>query len=246
VSTPTVDILVRSCSRDFPWLHHCLAAIRRRCRGFRDVILVVPERSAPRLARWDLPADRVEVCRDFPDDYLGQQVTKLHADLLTDADLIAHLDSDCVVRRPLRPSDLCDPAGRPRIAITPLSSFGGRGPWQEATERFLGWPVAFDYMRRQPLIFPRWLYAELRRHAEAAHGVVLEDYVLARGPMDFSEFNALGALAHRRHPERFAWEIGPSASYDETYARAFWSWEGITPASERELRALAGEAAGAA
>jgi len=201
---------------------------------------VVPERSAKRLGRWDLDADRIVVCEDFADDYLGQQVTKLHADLFTDAELIVHLDSDCVVRRPLRPVDLCDWRGRPRIAISPHSVFGGRGPWQRGTERLLGWPIHFDYMRRQPLAYPRWLYPALRRYAKLLHGVSLADYVLAQAPMDFSEFNGLGAFAHRHCPQQFAWEVSPSSGYDESHARIFWSWEGITAASESELRGLTG------
>lgn len=235
------DILVRSYSRDFQWLEYCLAAIRRWCSGFREVVLVVPERSSSRARRWSLQYDRMEVCLDRADDYLGQQITKLHADQFTDAALIAHIDSDCVVREPLCPENLCDELGRPRLAITPNSYFVNGGSWRAGTERFLGWPVEFDYMRRQPLLYPCWLYGELRRHSVERHGVSLEEYVGAQPPMGFSEFNVLGAFAHRRHPDALALERHPSADYDETNARMFWSWEGITPAARRELVALAGE-----
>ncbi|MGB2712155.1 MAG: hypothetical protein WBC33_11645 [Conexibacter sp.] len=233
-----VDIVIRSYSRDFRWLGYCLDAVRRWCSGFRQVVVVVPERSKTRLSRWGLRPDCLIVCCDYPDDYLGQQVTKLYADHVTDAALIAHLDSDCIIRGPLRPADLCDEHGLPRMVITPTSCFRGRGPWQDHTERFLGWPVSFDYMRSQPLLYPRWLYPQLRRHARARHGVALDDYVLNQGPLGFSEFNALGAYAHRHHPDAFAWQISVNQGYEETHARVFWSWEGITPATERELVGL--------
>jgi hypothetical protein len=243
VTAPATDIVIRSHARDFVWLRYCLAAVDRWCRGFRRVIVVVPRRSAPRLARVRFPCDDVVLCDDVAEDYLGQQVTKLHADELTDAELIAHLDSDCILRRPLTPADLADPAGRPRIAMTPNACFAGRGPWQEATERLLGAPVAYDYMRRQPLMFPRWLYPALRDDAKRRHGVSLRDYVLASAPLDVSEFNALGAFAHRHHADAFAWERWPSTAYDERFALICWSWGGVDAALGSALDAVSGAGA---
>ncbi|MGW7297489.1 hypothetical protein [Streptomyces sp. NPDC054829] len=99
----SVDIVIRSHAKDFAWLRHCLAGVRRWCTGFRHVVVVVPRKSEHRLARYGIEADRIVVCPDYTDDYLGQQVTKTLADTFTDADYIAHLDSDSVVRRPLTP-----------------------------------------------------------------------------------------------------------------------------------------------
>ncbi|MER8010383.1 hypothetical protein [Streptomyces sp. NPDC094149] len=239
----SVDIVIRSHAKDFAWLRHCLAGVRRWCTGFRDVVVVVPRRCEHRLARYGIEADRIVLCSDHADDYLGQQVTKTLADTFTDADFIAHLDSDCVVRRPLTPADLVDDAGRPRLLYTPGEHFRRGAPWQAATERFLGRPVTCDYMRRQPLVYPRWIYPELREHAVRRHGVELAEYIMAQPPLGFSEFNAMGAYAHERHRDAFAWTVHPSSTYDETWTRVFWSWSGITPAVEHELRVLGRAAA---
>lgn len=234
----SVDIVIRSHAKDFAWLRHCLAGVRRWCTGFRQVVVVVPGKCERRLARYGIEADRIVLCPDYADDYLGQQVTKTLADTFTDADHIAHLDSDSVVRRPLTTADLMDDAGRPHLLYTPGTYFRRGAPWQAATERFLARPVTCDYMRRQPLVYPRWIYPELREHAVRQHGMQLAEYIVAQPPLGFSEFNALGAYAHEHHHDAFSWHLHPSPAYDETWTRVFWSWAGITPAVARELRVL--------
>src|SRR5947209_4154135 len=110
----TCDLFIRSYWKDLEWLRFCLASIQRYCHGFRSVIVVVPRSTAPWLRRVSLPPHvRVEFCRDYPDDYLGQQVTKLLADNFSDADYICHVDSDCVFFRPTSPEDLIVD-GKPR------------------------------------------------------------------------------------------------------------------------------------
>ena len=231
------DIVIRSWYRDFSWLASCLQGIHKFAHGFRDVVIVVPEGSRPYLERSVLKAWPVAVCPQVRDDYLGQQVTKLYADTYTDADYIVHLDSDCVLRRPCQPSDLLL-NGRPEILLTPCSQFARRAPWQRVTERFLQRPVHFDYMRRQPLVYPRWLYESLRAEATHLHGRELRDYILAQPPMAFSEFNALGAFAHAAHPQAFAWTETASVAFDERFCRIFWSWGDDKVAAQAEITAI--------
>ena len=52
----------------------------------------MPESSFERLRGDEIPASAQATllrCSDYPDDYLGQQVSKLHADEFTDAALVA-------------------------------------------------------------------------------------------------------------------------------------------------------------
>lgn len=230
-----IDIVIRSYSKDFDWLEHCTLAIRCRARGFRRTLIVVPRQSVQRLKHYRVLADAVVECDDFEDDYLGQQVTKLHADLVTDADYILHFDSDCILNQDLCPEALVDSQGRTSVLFTPHSNFERISPWREPTECFLGRATAFDFMRRQPLIYPRWLYSQLRCFCEARHGCTLREYVLSQGPMGFSEYNALGAFAYAFHPERFNWIEHHSDAYDESLARIYWSWGGLTPDISREI-----------
>jgi hypothetical protein len=228
------DILVRSHARDFPWLELSLRSIRRFCAGFRSVVLVVPRSSEPWLRRFDLAADEVDLCDDVADDYLGQQVTKLYADEHSDAEIVVHLDSDCIVDRRLTPDALLD-GERPVIPITPYATLGRSVPWRPVTERALGFPVAHDYMRTMPLAYPRWLYAALRSHVASVHGTEIRDYVLAQPPRGFSEFYALGAFAHRLHSEAFVWQVVDCPEQTPRHCRWYWSWNGLDAATRREI-----------
>lgn len=240
------DIFIRSYWRDLDWLDLCLASIARFCRGFRAVVVVVPRSTVPWLRRRPvrLESARLELCPDYPDDYLGQQVTKLSADRWSNADLVCHVDSDCIFCRPTTPGDLLD-QGRPRIVARPYTLLGRHWPWQRPTEAFLGWEVSHDYMQRPPFLVPRWLYGELRGHAWAHHGMDLERYVLSRPPRGFSEFNALGAYARVRHPDRFVWVDDSVSDPGLPCCRWYWSWGGLDDATRREIEDLLGSQEGA-
>jgi Family of unknown function (DUF6492) len=233
----TVDVVVRSYYRDLQWLRYCLRSIDRFCSEFRRTVVVVPESCRERIQRSPLEQVEMVFCPNYPDDYLGQQVTKLYADTMTDADFILHIDSDCTFHRPVKPADFFSD-GRPELMITPVEAFHVGPPWQRQTERAVGFPVKYDYMRRHPHVYPRWLYEELRAHIRSVHGRELADYVLDQGPLGFSEFNALGALAHRDHPDAFSWGEWLLPDYDERFCRIHWSWGGLTAEIRNELEAI--------
>jgi hypothetical protein len=236
---PTCDILIRSYWRDFGWLAYCLASIEKHCHGFRSTIVVVPSSSSARLRRLgdSLSRVRIELCDEYRDDYLGQQVTKLNADALTDADLVCHVDSDCVFVRDVSPLDLLR-GGKVRVLMRPTALLGRHRPWHRSTEEFLGWSVAYDFMQHPPFTYPRWLYAHVRRHCVAVHGVALADYVASRPPRGFSEFNVLGAFAYERERDRFSWVDTSREDAGEPSCRWYWSWGGIEPSIRSELDAL--------
>jgi hypothetical protein len=147
---------VRSYWRDFGWLRFCLLSILRFCSGFRAIVVVVPEDSRARLPRLGVTSSiiRTVVCDNYRDDYLGQQVTKLYADTVTDAAYVCHVDSDCVFDRKVDVRGLI-PDGRPQILVRPRPLPARRDPWLESTEEFLQLPVLHDYMCRPPFVFPR-------------------------------------------------------------------------------------------
>lgn len=237
------DILVRSYRRDFEWLGYCLESIVARCDGFREAILVLPAADEARLPRLRLPAGvRVELCRDYRDDYLGQQATKLYADTYSDADLICHVDADCVFGRRIVPADLLR-EGRPVVFTRRLSELPRGTPWRRPTEAFLGWQVELDFMQRQPRTFPHWLYGELRAFCRERHGRELEEYVTSRPPRAFSEYNVLAAYALHFHRDAFAWVDATSPGAGLELCRWYWSWGGIDARLRRELDAVVGRAA---
>jgi hypothetical protein len=237
-----VSILVRSYWKDLEWLQFCLRGIERYCRGFAEVVVAMPESSRPWMVRYKFsPVARFVFGPNYADDYLGQQVTKLHADVILDADWIVHVDADCIFRRVTRPEDLAVD-GRPRIPTRPIADLGRHYPWRRATEEFLGGSVELDFMQRPPFVYPRWLYAELRRYCLETHGVTLTHYVIARPPRGFSEFNALGAYAHRRAPEAFEFPDIDDARLPPPVCDWHWSWGGIDHSVRQRIEAtLAGD-----
>lgn len=233
-----VDLFIRSYYKDFRWLTYSLRSIARYARGFRRTLLVIPQRSATRLNLDSLVGDiELQLCEDFDDDYLGQQVTKLYADSYTDADLICHLDADCLFVRETHPEHLLQ-EGKVLVPITPYCLFPKERAWQSLSEEFMGHPVQYDFMRRQPFLFPRWLYAECRKHAETLHKQPLRTHVLTRRPRGFSEYNVLGALAYYRFHSAFAWQERSVWSPDESVCRWFWSWDGISEAARQEMEGI--------
>ena len=232
------DIFIRSYYKDLEWLGYCLASIDRFCSGFRSVIVVVPQASWSRLRELGHVASNVrfDVCDNYRDDYLGQQVTKLHADLYTDADLICHVDSDCIFARPFSPADLLHES-RCRILMRPIESLGHLRPWQRPTETFLGWKILYDFMQHPPFTFPRRIYAEIRNHVLRVHSIDLPRYITSQPPRGFSEFNVLGAYAYERHRDWFTW-VDVTADISREYAARcqwYWSWGGLTPKIRQEI-----------
>jgi hypothetical protein len=232
------DVLIRSYWKDLDWLELCLASIDRYCWGFGQVIVVVPRSTEPWLRRTDIARQAtVVLCADYPDDYLGQQVTKLLADTMTGADLVCHVDSDCMFSCPTSPDDLLDD-GRPRIAYLPSGALDRHHPWRRPTERFLGWPIEHDFMQQPPFVYPRWLYSALREHTVRRHGMDIETYVTAQAPRAFSEFNVLGAYAWRHHRDEFSWVDARTLEPDRQRCRWYWSWGGIDSAIRADAATL--------
>jgi hypothetical protein len=234
-----VDIFIRSYYKDLQWLGYCLRSIEKYTRGFRKTILVVPKSSAERLIRSGLDrCVQTHICEDFADDYLGQQVTKLHADQYSDADFICHVDSDCLFHRPVVPDEFFSEDGKLVIPMTSYRSFPQEIGWQRISERFMCREVEYDFMRRQPFIFPRWIYEEIRDHAILLHNESLYDYVRSQPPRGFAEYNALGAFAYYFHRDEFIWNERHLWAADESICRWFWSWGGISRDSQKEIDAI--------
>jgi hypothetical protein len=232
------DIFIRSYYKDLAWLVYSLASIDKYCSGFRSVLVVVPRSTSSYLQKLGIAhLARFEFCNDYRDDYLGQQVTKLYADCFTDADLICHVDSDCIFTRPLTPTDLTS-QGRLRVLMRPIPSLGRHRPWLRPTEDFLGWPVSYDFMQHPPFTYPRQLYQDVRRYALEIHKMDLEQYVLSRPPRGFSEFNVLGAYAYEHYRQWFTWiDVGREPA-GEPMCRWYWSWGGLTPSIRQEIESL--------
>src|SRR4029078_3362108 len=139
------------------WLNYCLDSIRKYCSGFRKVWVVSPQAPANAAlamhkGEWKGVDDESEV------GYLAQQITKLYADVITDyqADFILHVDSDVLITQPITPQHFFRRSGNPIWYYPPYSVIDT--PWKPITEKFMLRVVENEFMRRFPIMVPRWLY----------------------------------------------------------------------------------------
>jgi hypothetical protein len=228
----TTDIFIKTYPGDFPWLDFCFRSIDKFARGFRRVIVVSPEQIPyhPKNVNFE-----VVLIPDASNGYLWQQVIKLNADKYTDADYICFMDSDTMFIKRGTPEDLFDEVSpichQPKCMMTPYTEI--QTPWKPITEKFLGLPVNYEFMRRFPLTYPNFLFRMLRKFCKAKHGKDIDDYVMEN---DFSEFNALGAFAWEFYPGALSWidtSVIPPEHWPPLIVKQSWSKGGITDETRR-------------
>jgi hypothetical protein len=205
---PVVDIFIRTYFRDFRWLDLCLLSIMKHVQGFRRIIVAMPASSLERLrGREILAAAKVTVlaCPEYSNDYLGQQVDKLNADLVTDASLIAHIDSDCIFSRPCSLPTLMTRSGRPIMRVLRQSRRPASDGWRRCIVDFHGQPLPFDPLVPLPIAYPSHLYRDLRARSRDRHGVGLDGWVLSRRIDAVSEFCLMAGEAWFNRRDDFCW-----------------------------------------
>jgi hypothetical protein len=226
----SVDLFIRSYKKDFEWLSYCLKSCAKSAKGFRQIHIVVPHGDQHELNH--LTLEKVHICPRYTEDYLGQQVTKLNADLYSDADFICHIDSDTVWLHDVSPKDFIH-KGKAIVYYEPYDRIG-ECPWQPIVEEAIGWKPEFEFMRRPPHTFPRWLYKEMRDFLQTTHKVPSDTFVATRPDRRFSEYNTLGAYAWKHHRDKFEWR---DPKQDKDTVRQFWSWGGLE-ANRQELETI--------
>lgn len=232
-------ILIRTYAQDRQWMHWCL----RSCAKFvpdLPVTVVCPESDYRKVKETAGDTVVLGVMPMHKDGYIDQQWTKLIADhLCPDADYIIHVDSDCIWTAGW---EGLFRDGKPLLLKTPYTDLvgsGGAEVWQDVTEEALGFRPEFEYMRRQPMVFPRKLYQMARDALNAAHEEGLWKWFPTIGHRRFSEFNVLGAVADKWLNEEFCWiDTTGGASLPETVMRQGWSWGGMTPEIKQEWEGI--------
>ena len=182
----TTDIFIKTCQHDADYHAYCLASIDKYCSGFRNTVVVDGE---------------------HPKGYLHQQVVKMHADEhCPGADFILVTDSDTLFTHSVTPeSFMVD--GKPVWVATPwteeMLAHPGTKAWYDVMGQYFNQVPPFEFMRRQPFVFPAHLTSNLRRDCLSRHGVDIETYVMSKGA--FSEWNVLGFYAWLHHHDEFHW-----------------------------------------
>lgn len=239
------DIFIRTYPKDYDWLTYCLRSIDMFCTGFRKVWIISTE-DAPawfsiRAEHWagQFPMEWKKMNEETSDGYLAQQIHKLYADVITDyqPDYILLLDSDTLFTKPVTPEAFFY-NGKLIWYMTDYNKI--ETPWKPVTEKFMGKPVQYEFMRRLPMMMPRWLFPKLREYCHKTHGIIMSDYIRNQPLREFSEFNALGAFAHQYYRNDFEWSDTLEQATPAPLARQFFSWGGITDEVKKEIDSILG------
>lgn len=231
----SLDIFVRTFPGDYPWLPHLWRSVDKYATGFRRVVLVHPAGS-PLPPLPNCPHVVSEEAMLLPNDYHGQQATKLRAPEFTDADVVCFVDSDCVFTVDVDLAAYVEPL--PTLLVTPWERAGDAlGAWLGPTTTLLGFPPPFEAMRRLPLFYPRDVISETWQHIGGLNGV--RACIAKHGSM--SEFNAIGNYAVVKRPGAMRVVNTETGELPTAIVRQFWSHHGVDHpdvAAERERLGL--------
>ncbi len=235
-----LEILIRTHAPDAQWLEWCLLSCKQRVPEI-PVTVVCPIEDYGRIK---LVTDKhgLHLNAVYPahkDGYMDQQWTKLNADhFCPKANYIIHMDSDCIWTAGVEGLFTETEYGvQPLMLITPYADLGDNVPWKVFTEQALGFGVEYEYMRRMPLVFPRWIYKGVRDSLRLAHPEGLETWFAALPNRELSEFNVLGAWCDKHARDYFDWvDTSSGHPLPEPVMRQGWSWGGMTPEVKQEWR----------
>jgi hypothetical protein len=236
-------LLIKSYPPDFGFLAYALKSIAKFVTGISEVVIAVQDEDVPELKAMGLSRERIEIVPRYTSDgYLDQEIHKLVAYRYTDAHQILYFDSDCIAIRRFSPEDLMI-GGKPRCLMTPYSKLvnpdgSPATPWQPITEKALGIPVVFEYMRSHPMLVNRRALIDLGSFCIIHHGMDTESYIVKQPSRAFSEWNFLHGWAHHYSPDYFSFWDTEVRGVPEPFVKQHWSYGGITPEMRAEMERL--------
>lgn len=222
-SAPTVDIFLKTWSRDYELANLLLQSIGKFVTGYRRVVIEcadggrgegTPSTTANTLVIPNALQDRFQIviCGEKPPGYLWQQVKKLESHTVSDAQYILWVDSDCCFNRPFDVGEFFV-NGKTKWRYTPLNLArpDQTSTWVPVMRKFLGMEPTEEYMREHPTLVPRWLLEEMDKFCLYKHGMPIGEYVMAQADpsnplaLNFSEINCAGFFARKFHADKFEW-----------------------------------------
>jgi hypothetical protein len=214
----TAEILIVTYARDFRYLPYCLRSIVKFAEGFRAVRLLVPHEDVEGALAIVKQTD----AEDFPTQVVGYSERPgkgmlwhmrqiMYADEWSSADIIGHLDADCVFDSPVSPeADWLTPEGKIILRYEPFSSICKRhdamSRWQDCTQKILPFQVKHETMRAHPEVYHRTTYQLARSLVERKTNIRIDEYILScenAFPQTFCEHVTLGNVALEKQPNLY-------------------------------------------
>lgn len=238
----TTSIFVKTCRKDRFFCDYLLRSLEKFAKGFLETVILIPDGDRLHFDRVDFHGATVKWV-DEPDgqNYLRQQIFKLHADEYCRGETIFVIDSDCFFFQSITP-EAYSPSGKPISLLRHWENIGTAAQWRSVTEKFLGFEMVFEGMAAVPFLIDRRVLPLIRDYAQSTHGCSIGEYILRQPGNDFSEFNALSAFAHKFTPYLYDFRIADLES--DGFPRRHWqrwSWDekGVDPFRDQYEKILA-------
>lgn len=219
-----IDIFIRTYKKDFPILKYSIISILKFVKSYNNIIITVRDKEFSELISYfeketffieNKNKIKIYSVPNFQDniDYLGQQITKLHADIYSSADYIFYIDSDCIFYDFF---DIKTMFTNNKINLIVEN-------WEKLPEIVLIWKyflnkinlkTPYEYMRRLPLIYPSIILKNVREFISNKYKTnfvnsclyiynQIKNELPDKYPLYFSEFNLLGAYSFLYNPEYY-------------------------------------------
>lgn len=216
-----IDIYYKSYAKDFPLLKYSLQSLLKNVQGYNKIIISIPVQDYKRLdetigLEFFLQKPQIVGHIEEGNGYLYQQYCKISAHIQSEGKYILFADSDVIFDIPIDLNDYIN-TGKPEILYTNYSEVGDAICWKEPTEKFIGQPIDFEFMRRIPLIYHRSTLENIHKANPN-----LKEYIMNSGR--FSEFNAIGAWSFINEPDKYNFVNTANWQYTRPMATQLWSW----------------------
>lgn len=236
------SILIVTHQKDFPWLVWCLKSIARFASGFSAVKISIPSNTVAAdittlSSLYHKCSPSIPLLWDVFDEWMGKgfvhhEYQVICADwLLSEADLVLHMDSDCVFFKPTTPEGYIV-NGKPVLIGAPYDYVVNRfrNPyhykWKEAVERCLGGVSEQEFMRRHPAVHVREVYEKTRQLISEHTGMRASEFIRGQQnsfPQGFAEFPTLGEVAWRHFRNRYHFLRQDKDPWPDDHMIQFWS-----------------------
>lgn len=212
-----IDIFFRTYKRDFELIKYSIYSIFKYVTSFRNVIITVRTKEyydfLNTIKHESFYLDNVDKIKIFPVynfqdniDYFGQQVSKLNADMFTDAEYILFVDSDCIFYDNFDIKSMFDTDNKIILLIETFENLpDGYSVWKKCLE-LCEFTTEYEFMRRLPLLYPSNLLKNLKNYIVQKYNTSFENACLQIYNLSekyFSEFNLLGAYGYLHDPQYF-------------------------------------------
>ena len=238
------SIITVTYDKDLEFLKYNLKSIKKFCKGYHENIVVIDdhENDCVETQRYlDSIGQKYFINREakfIKHGYVRQQYIKLHSHLYVSpaTDYICHVDSDSIFTKEHTP-DIYFRQGRPCLIIKPYQSIIDNiyrerpaeqakldalafENWQKLTSKYSGINVEHEYMGAMPLVYPVAVHEGVKNYLEKLHGISLLD--LLKDLDIISEYNLIGAIAHKYYKDQFYWIEGKYHHAFEKYRNSLF------------------------